>query len=108
MAHLWLVQVVIYQLKLKVVDSLVDFIAADLVTTSIEHTTMSNTCKTVLDQAANLLNGLVCVINAAGVLWAGAIRDDNSGETLENYHITMETNVQVPFEIKVHSIPHLK
>ena len=75
-----------------------DFIAADL--------TEPHTCKTVVDRAASILDGLTSVVNAAGVLRGGAMGDDNV--TLENYEFNMKTNAQVPFEIMVHSIPYLK
>lgn len=60
-------------------------------------------CKRCVDEAATYLGGLTTIVNAAGVLKAGAMGDID----LENYHFNMVCNTQAPFEIMVHSIPYL-
>lgn len=85
--------------SLKLDGHVVDFVAADL---AVEANT--NTCKAVVDEACNILNGLTCVVNAAGALRGGAMGDVD----LDNYHFNMKINSQVPFEIMMNAIPHLR
>lgn len=84
---------------LKLDGHVVDYVAADL---AAEAST--NACKGVVDEACNILNGLTCVVNAAGALRGGAMGDI----ALDNYHFNMKINAQVPFEIMMHAIPHLR
>lgn len=72
------------------------FIVADI--------TQNGECKRVVDSAAELLGGLTTVVNGAGVFQGGAVGDIG----LENYEKNIRTNTQAPFEIMIHSIPHLK
>ncbi len=83
-------------MKLKEQGGIVHYIVADL--------TKVGECKRCVDEAATVLGGLTTVVNAAGVLKAGAMGDVD----LENYHFNMICNTQAPFEVMVHAVPYLK
>jgi NAD(P)-dependent dehydrogenase (short-subunit alcohol dehydrogenase family) len=82
---------------LKDSGEIVDYVVADV--------TREGECRHLVDTAVAILNGLTTVVNAAGVLQGGAMGDNVD---LANYHHNMITNAQAPFEIMVHSIPHLR
>jgi NAD(P)-dependent dehydrogenase (short-subunit alcohol dehydrogenase family) len=75
---------------------IVDYVVADL--------TQTGQCEHVVAEAVRILSGLTTVVNNAGVLKGGAM----GSVTIENYHYNMMANTQAPFEIMVHSIPHLR
>jgi NAD(P)-dependent dehydrogenase (short-subunit alcohol dehydrogenase family) len=82
--------------SLKEAGGILDFIVADI--------TKENECQRIVESAVKLLGGLTTVVNAAGALQGGAM----GSVGLENYMFNMTANTQAPFEIIVHSIPHLK
>ncbi len=90
-------------LKLKDDGNIEDFIVADLVcpVSLVENV---STCKHAVETAANMLGGLTVVVNAAGVIRAGAMGD----VTVDNYNFHMNTNTRAAFEIMTHAIPYLK
>jgi NAD(P)-dependent dehydrogenase (short-subunit alcohol dehydrogenase family) len=57
-----------------------------------------------VDAAAEILDGLTAVVNAAGVLRGGGAGD----VTVENYDFNMNTNTRASFEIMTWAIPYLK
>jgi NAD(P)-dependent dehydrogenase (short-subunit alcohol dehydrogenase family) len=74
-----------------------DYIVADI--------TEKGECQRIVDTAVKILGGrLTTVVNAAGVLQAGAM---DCVDVL-NYEFNMTCNTQAPFEIICHSIPYLK
>jgi NAD(P)-dependent dehydrogenase (short-subunit alcohol dehydrogenase family) len=74
-----------------------DYIVADI--------TEKGECQRVVNTAVELMDGrLTTIINAAGVLQAGAMDCID----LSNYEYNMNCNTRAPFEIMCHSIPHLK
>jgi NAD(P)-dependent dehydrogenase (short-subunit alcohol dehydrogenase family) len=83
---------------LKDAGGIFDFVVADL--------TKEGECERMVGEAVELLGGLTTVINAAGVLLGGAMGD--ASVDLANYKANMICNTQAPFEVMVHSIPHLK
>lgn len=85
--------------SLKKQGGVIDFIVADVTT--------PGSCKRIVDEAADMLDGITTVVNAAGVLRGGAM-GDSSVTDLSNYEFNMATNAQAPFEIMTHAIPHLK
>jgi len=82
--------------ELKSEGDIIDYVVADV--------TKEGDCERLVEDAVGILNGLSTVINAAGVLQGGAMGDVD----LKNYHHNMIANTQAPFEIMMHSIPHLK
>jgi len=82
--------------QLKTNGAIVDYVVADV--------TKAGECERLINDAVGILNGLTTVVNAAGVLQGGAMGDVD----LTNYHHNMIANTQAPFEIMMHSIPHLK
>ena len=83
-------------LSLKEEGGIQDFVIADI--------TKEGDCMRVVSCAVSSLGGLTTVVNAAGGLQGGAVGDVG----LENYNYNMKLNVQAPFEIMTHSIPHLR
>ena len=81
---------------LKANGDIVDYVVADI--------TKEGDCERTVHRAAELLDGLTTVVNAAGVLYGGAMGDID----VSNYHKNMTCNTQAPFEIMVHAIPYLK
>ena len=77
---------------------IVDYVVADV--------TVTGECERLVNKAVEILGGLTTVVNAAGVLYGGAMGD--SGVDLENYMKNMSCNTQAPFEIMVHATPYLK
>ena len=75
---------------------IVDYVVADV--------TKAGECQRLVEDAARILDGLSTVVNTAGVLQGGAL----DAVDLTNYQHNMTANTQAPFEIMVHSIPHLK
>lgn len=73
-----------------------EYVLADL--------TDEGSCKRVVEEAVTALGGLTVVVNAAGVLQGGAMGNID----LENFKHNFHCNTQVPFEVMVHAIPHLK
>lgn len=82
--------------QLKSDGHVVDVVVADV--------TAPGECERLVKEAANILDGLSTVVNAAGVLQGGAMGEVD----LSNYHHNMVANTQAPFEIMVHAIPYLK
>lgn len=82
--------------KLKESGFVVGFIVADI--------TVEGECERIVNEAVEILGGLTTIVNAAGVLYGGALGDVD----LENYKKNMICNTQAPFEIMVHATPHLK
>ena len=66
--------------------------------------TAEGECERLVSEAAKILGGLTTVVNSAGVLQGGAM----GSVDMSNYHHNMTANAQAPFEIMVHSIPHLR
>ena len=88
---------------------IIDYVVADLTMNGKEevspNTCGEDTCKNVVDEAVEALGGtLTSLVNAAGVLQGGAMGDVD----LANYTYNMKLNTQVPFEMMVHAIPHLR
>lgn len=83
-------------LALKKNGDILDYVVADI--------TQDGECQHMVNKAAEILGGLTTVVNAAGVLYGGAMGDID----LSNYHKNMTANTQAPFEIMVHAIPLLK
>ena len=82
---------------LKLSGGIFDYIVADI--------TEKGECQRVVNVAVEIMGGrLTTVINAAGVLQAGAMDCID----LSNYEFNMNCNTQAPFEIICHSIPYLK
>lgn len=75
-----------------------DFVVADI--------TAEGECEKIVKKAAEILGGLTTVVNAAGVLFGGAMGDTTVD--LENYKKNMSCNTQAPFEMMVHATPYLK
>ena len=74
-----------------------DYVVADI--------TQQGECQRVVDAAVHIMGGrLTTVVNAAGVLQAGAMDCID----LSNYEYNMNCNTKAPFEITCHSIPYLK
>lgn len=88
--------------QLKSEGHIVDFVVADIISSSMIDN--SPPCKYAVDKAARILGGLTAVVNAAGVLQAGAA----GAVTVENYDYNMNTNARASFEIMTHAIPYLK
>ena len=82
--------------KMKESGFIVDFIVADI--------TVEGECERLISKTVEILGGLTTVVNAAGVLYGGAMGDVD----LENYKKNMICNTQAPFEIMVYATPHLK
>mmetsp|Transcript_8897 Transcript_8897/g.16109 ORF Transcript_8897/g.16109 Transcript_8897/m.16109 type:complete len:259 (+) Transcript_8897:104-880(+) len=82
--------------KLKANGDIVDFVVADVM--------KEGECERIVNDAVAILEGLSTLVNAAGVLEGGAMGDVGLG----NYQHNMTANTQAPFELMVHSIPHLK
>jgi NAD(P)-dependent dehydrogenase (short-subunit alcohol dehydrogenase family) len=82
--------------ELKANGDIVDFVVADV--------TKEGECERIVNDAVAILEGLSTLVNAAGVLEGGAMGDVGLG----NYQHNMTANTQAPFELMVHSIPHLK
>jgi NAD(P)-dependent dehydrogenase (short-subunit alcohol dehydrogenase family) len=81
---------------LKKQGDIFDFIVADI--------THHGECQRMVEKAAELLGGLTTIVNAAGVLFGGAMDEID----LSNYQKNMAANTQAPFEIMIHAVPHLK
>ena len=82
---------------LKLNGGISDYIVADI--------TEKGECERVVNTAVEMMGGrLTTVINAAGVLQAGAMDSID----LSNYEFNMSCNAQAPFEIMCHAIPYLK
>ena len=82
---------------LKLNGGISDYIVADI--------TEKGECQRVVNTAVEMMGGrLTTVINAAGVLQAGAMDSID----LSNYEFNMSCNAQAPFEIMCHAIPYLK
>ena len=81
---------------LKQGGEIVDYVVADI--------TKEGECERMVKEAAEILGGLTTVVNAAGVLYGGAMGEID----LTNYRLNMNCNTQAPFEIMVHAIPYLK
>lgn len=75
---------------------IMDFVVADI--------TQDGECERLVTKAVEMLGGLTTVVNAAGVLFGGAMDTID----LANYQKNMTCNTQAPFEIMIHAIPHLK
>ncbi|KAL7486302.1 hypothetical protein ACHAW6_011900 [Cyclotella cf. meneghiniana] len=94
--------------QLKSKGHIVDFVVADIASSSIiDNSTIidsSSPCKYVVEMANRILGGLTAVVNAAGVLQAGAA----DAVTVDNYDYNMNTNARASFEIMTHAIPYLK
>jgi NAD(P)-dependent dehydrogenase (short-subunit alcohol dehydrogenase family) len=87
---------------LKSEGHIVDFVVADIASSSIIGS--SSPCKYAVEMATQILGGLTAVVNAAGVLQAGAA----DAVTVDNYDYNMNTNARASFEIMTHAIPYLK
>jgi NAD(P)-dependent dehydrogenase (short-subunit alcohol dehydrogenase family) len=93
---------------------ILDYIVADLtedVAVSSGDETKISICAHVISQAVEKLGGeMNALVNNAGVLKAVAIGDPTmSGrDMMENYQYHFKANTQVPFELMVHAIPHLR
>ena len=75
---------------------IVNFVVADV--------TQPGQCQAVVTAAAKLMGGLTTLVNAAGVLYGGAMGNVD----MDNYHKNMVCNTQAPFELVMHAIPFLK
>jgi len=84
--------------ELKSSSDIVDYVSGDL--------TEPGMCESLVNRSSSILGGLTSVVNAAGVLKGGAIGDPNTN--LDNYQFNMSVNLQAPFEVMVHAIPHLR
>ena len=87
--------------ELKASKVLVGYVVADL--------TQPGECQRVVQEAVQLLlphhgEFLTTLVNAAGVLQGGAV----GSVDLANYQYNMQINTQVPFELMMHAIPHLR
>jgi len=91
---------------------IIGYIVADLTADEeVEKDTKLSVCARVISQAVEKLGGeMNALVNNAGVLKAIGMGDPNlSGEEMmENYQYHMKANTQVPFELMVHAIPHLR
>jgi NAD(P)-dependent dehydrogenase (short-subunit alcohol dehydrogenase family) len=93
---------------------ILDYIVADLTSSDVIETnesTKTSICAHVISEAVQKLGGeMNALVNNAGVLRAVGMGDPSlSGiEMMENYHFHMTANTQVPFELMVHAIPHLR
>lgn len=85
-------------LELKEKGDISDYVVVDI--------TKPGECERMVSEAVKILGGLTTVVNAAGVLYGGAMGDD--AVDLVNYQKNMTCNTQAPFEIMVHATPHLK
>lgn len=72
---------------MKAEGSICDFVVADI--------TQDGECGRLVTKAAEILDGLTTVVNAAGGLRGGAVGDAD----LKNYQYNMKLNTQAPFEI---------
>ena len=81
---------------MKAAGSICDYIVADI--------TEEGECARLVAKAAEILDGITTVVNAAGGLRGGAIGDAD----LDNYHYNMKLNTQAPFEIIHHACPYLQ
>ena len=85
-------------MALKENGHIIDFVVADI--------TKEGECERMVTKAVEILGGLTTVVNAAGVLYGGAMGDP--AVDLVNYQENMTCNTQAPFEVMVHATPHLK
>ena len=66
--------------------------------------TVAGECSRVVSTAVDFMQGVTTVVNSAGVLQGGGM----DVATLDNFQYNFAANVQAPFEIMQHAIPHLK